>query len=136
MGDDGFPPRETTPRLAVFPLLSERDPDYAVFISDRLVDELMRHRDIPAWQGRWFELVEPDTLPAARMREIATTQQAIQGDDLNALRSAAQADRAMVGYVSHAGTRTLHLRLIDLATGEVQWMGRAPGEGAGSDGRR
>lgn len=124
-GDDAFPPREAPPRLAVFPLATDKDPDYAVFMSDRLVDELMRHRDIPAWQGRWFELVEPDTLPAVRMKDIAAMEQAIKGDDLNLLRSAAQADRAMVGYVSHAGTRTLHVRLIDLATGEPLWSGRA-----------
>ncbi|MDE0087567.1 MAG: hypothetical protein OXU23_17730, partial [Candidatus Poribacteria bacterium] len=42
--EDVLPQREAVPRLAVFPLFSEKDPDYGVFMADRLVDELMRHR--------------------------------------------------------------------------------------------
>ena len=71
---EDLPKREAVPRLAVFPLLSEKDPDYGVFMADRLVDELMRHRDIPAYQGRWFELVEPDTIPRDRMKRILETK--------------------------------------------------------------
>ena len=35
---EDLPQREAVPRLAVFPLLSEKDPDYGVFMADRLVD--------------------------------------------------------------------------------------------------
>ena len=123
--EDVFPQREAVPRLAVFPLLSEKDPDYGVFMADRLVDELMRHRDIPAYQGRWFELVDPDTIPRGRMKWILETKQALKGDDLLLLKTAARADRALIGFVSEAGTRTLHVRLVDLDTGEPVWMGKA-----------
>lgn len=120
-----FPPRETPPRLAVFPLLAEKDPDYGVWMSDRLVYELMHHRDIPAWQGRWFELVEPDTIPPGRLKKMLETQQAIKGDDLVLLRSAARADRALIGSVAEVGTRTLQVRIVNLETGDMMWQGKA-----------
>ncbi|MXX15371.1 MAG: GWxTD domain-containing protein, partial [Gemmatimonadetes bacterium] len=37
----------------------------------------------------------------------------------------ARADRALIGFVSDAGTRTLHVRIVDLDTGEPVWMGKA-----------
>ena len=123
--EEMLPQREAVPRLAVFPLLSENDPDYGVFMADRLVDELMRHRDIPAYQGRWFELVEPDTIPRSRMKRMLETKQALKEDDLLLLKTAARADQALIGFVSEAGTRTLHVRLVDLDTGEPVWMGKA-----------
>ena len=123
--EEMLPQREAVPRLAVFPLVSENDPDYGVFMADRLVDELMRHRDIPAWRGRWFELVEPDTIPHGRMKRILETKQALKEDDLLLLKTAARADQALIGFVSEAGTRTLHVRLVDLDTGEPVWMGKA-----------
>ncbi|MYB58202.1 MAG: hypothetical protein F4X51_17570, partial [Gemmatimonadetes bacterium] len=104
--EEVLPQREAVPRLAVFPLLSEKDPDYGVFMADRLVDELMRHRDIPAYQGRWFELVEPDTIPRRRMKGMVETKQALKDYDLFLLKTAARADRALIGFVSDAGTRT------------------------------
>ncbi len=119
------PQRQATPRLAVFPLLSERDPDYGVFMADRLVDELMRHRDIPAWQGHWFELVEADAIPHVQMKGILETKQALKRDDLSVLKTAARADYALIGFVSEAGTRTLHVRIVNLDTGETVWMGQA-----------
>ena len=120
-----LPQREVIPRLAVFPLFSEKDPDYGVFMADRLVDELMRHRDIPAWQGRWFELVEPDTIPRGKMKWMVGRKQALKDYDLFLLKTAARADQALIGFVSDAGTRTLHVRLVDLDTGEPIWMGKA-----------
>ena len=122
---EDLPQREVIPRLAVFPLFSEKDPDYGVFVADRLVDELMRHRDIPAWQGRWFELVEPDTIPRRRMKWMVGRKQALKDHDLFLLKTAARADQALLGFVSDAGTRTLHVRLVDLDTGEPIWMGKA-----------
>ncbi|MYD63857.1 MAG: hypothetical protein F4W91_22740, partial [Gemmatimonadetes bacterium] len=88
---EDLPQREAVPRLAVFPLFSEKDPDYGAFMADRLVDELMRHRDIPAYQGRWFELVEPDTIPQDRMERILETKQALKDYDLFLLKTAARA---------------------------------------------
>ena len=123
--EDVLPHREAVPRLAVFPLFSEKDPDYGVFMADRLVDELMRHRDIPAYQGRWFELVEPDTIPRGKMKWMVETKQALKDYDLFMLKTAARADWALIGFVSDAGTRTLHVRLVDLDTGEPVWMGKA-----------
>ena len=32
---------------------------------------------------------------------------------------------ALIGFVSDAGTRTLHVRIVDLDTGEPIWMGKA-----------
>lgn len=125
LSEQTFPTREVPPRLAVFPLLSEKDPDYGVWMSDRLIFELMRHRDIPPWQGRWFELVEPDTIPTRRMKKMLETQQTLQGDDLVLLRKAGQADRALIGYVSQTGTRTLHIRIVNLETGAFIWQGKA-----------
>lgn len=124
-GDDIVPPPQATPKFAVFPLLSDQNPDYGVFIADRLVDELMQHRDVPALKGRWFELVEPDTIYTGRLRKILATQQSLQGDDLHLLRTASGADRAMIGEVTYAGTRSLHLRIIDLETGGIIWKGKA-----------
>ena len=123
--EDVLPQREAVPRLAVFPLFSEKDPDYGVFMADRLVDELMRHRDIPAYQGRWFELVEPDTIPRGKMKWMVETKQALKDYDLFLLKTAARADWALIGFVSDAGTRTLHVRFVDLDTGEPVWMGKA-----------
>ncbi len=123
--EEVLPQREAVPRLAVFPLFSEKDPDYGVFMADRLVDELMRHRDIPAYQGRWFELVEPDTIPRIKMKWMVETKQALKDYDLFLLKTAARADWALIGFVSDAGTRTLHVRLVDLDTGEPVWMGKA-----------
>ena len=122
---EDLPQREVVPRLAVFPLVSEKDPDYGVFVADRLVDELMRHRDIPAYQGRWFELVEPDTIPQGRMKWMVGRKQALKDYDLFLLKTAARADQALIGFVSDAGTRTLHVRIVDLDTGEPIWMGKA-----------
>ena len=122
---EDLPQREAVPRLAVFPLVSEKDPDYGVFMADRLVDELMRHRDIPAYQGRWFELVEPDTIPRRRMKGMVETKQALKDYDLFLLKTAARAEQALIGFVSDAGTRTLHVRIVDLDTGEPVWMGKA-----------
>ena len=45
------PARESVPTFAIFPFHSPHDPDYGVFMA-----ELMYHRDVPAWQGRRFEL--------------------------------------------------------------------------------
>ena len=123
--EEAFPSRETPPRLAVFPLHSPKDPDYGVWMADRMVYELMRHRDIPAWQGRWFELVEPDTIPPGRLKKMLEKQQTMQGDDLVLLRSAARADQALIGSVTEAGTRHLHMRIVDLETGELMWKGKA-----------
>ena len=85
----------------------------------------MRHRDIPAYQGRWFELVEPDTIPRGRMKWMVGRKQALKDYDLFLLKTAARADQALIGFVSDAGTRTLHVRLVDLDTGEPIWMGKA-----------
>ncbi len=40
--EEVLPQREAVPRLAVFPLLSEKDPDYGIFMAGRLVDGFMR----------------------------------------------------------------------------------------------
>ena len=119
------PARESVPTFAIFPFHSPHDPDYGVFMADRLMAELMYHRDVPAWQGRRFELTEPDTLNPGRIQRFLNVRRTLEGPDLETLRKAAGADLALIGSVSDAGIRTLHLKIFDLATGEIRWKGNA-----------
>lgn len=113
------------PRLAVFPFSFPEDPDYGVFMSDRLIVELMHHRDIPALQSQWFDLVESDTLKTTILSRIWGNQQKIEGEDLQSLRKAARSDWALIGRVKQIGIREISLKLIDLKTGQSPWQGKA-----------
>lgn len=120
-----LPELPTPPSLAVFPLLSENDEAYGVFFADRLVVELIQHRDLPATKSRWFELVEPDTISQSVITTTLSTQQTVSGNALAALNQATNADYAMVGTVTQEGIRQINLKLVDLETGKITWEGKA-----------
>lgn len=111
------------PRLAILPLLSKHDPAYGIFFADRLVVELMQYREMPALKTRWFELVEPDTLDASIITSALSTKQALSGDILAAFRNATEADAVLFGAIVQAGIQDVHLRLVDMKSGDLLWEG-------------
>lgn len=115
--------QEDTPTLAVLPFISPNDPHYGVYISDRLVSELMFYRDVPVLQRRRFHLMEPDTLATDVMRRIWRMPHQIGQSELNALKQVSKSDWAIIGHVFQGkiGTRTVKIRIVDLSDGQVKW---------------
>ncbi|MCH7526286.1 MAG: GWxTD domain-containing protein, partial [Planctomycetes bacterium] len=113
----------SAPRLAVSPFSYPADPDYGVFIADRLVAELLSRSYSEALDRLRFVLVEPDTLPASLTRLIATVTSKLPGEALNILRRKTNADYLVTGIVDDSGIRTIHARFVNLESGRVIWSG-------------
>ena len=110
------------PGLAVHPLYFPEEPEYGVFMADRIAYELMQHSYFPPLQRRRFELVETDTLGAGLMQRIAGAGEALPGDLLEAIRTRVTARYLLTGDVTATGHLTLHLKFIDLEDGRVRWQ--------------
>lgn len=113
------------PVFAVLPFISEKDPSYGVFIADLLVAELLFYRNVPGWQKRRFEVVEPDTLAKSVQMRILDTDQAIRGKSLEKLRMTTRADFVVLGRVIDAGTKRLSIRMVNTKDGSITWTAKA-----------
>ena len=82
----------SAPRLAVSPFDYPADPDYGVFIADRLCAELTNRSYSEALDRRRFVLVEPDTIPAALTRLVAAVAVRVPEEALELLRRKTRAD--------------------------------------------
>ena len=118
-----FEQKDDVPSLAVLPFVSPNDPYYGVYISDRLVSELIFYRDVPVLQRRRFHLVEPDTLTMSDLRDLWRMPYKINQTELERLRGVAKSDWVIMGHVFEGkiGTRTVKIRMVDLADGLVKW---------------
>ncbi len=113
----------SAPRIAITPFHYPAEPDYGVFIADRLGAELMGRSYSEALDRRRFILVEPDTLSVSLTRLIASVASEVPARALKTLRERTGADYLITGIVDAAGIRALHTRLIDLSTGRMIWSG-------------
>jgi GWxTD domain-containing protein len=113
----------SAPRLAVSPFVYPADPDYGVFVADRLGAQLMLRSYSQALARRRFVLVEPDTLPAHLPRLIATVATHVPKEALDTLRRKSNADYLLTGVVDASGIRAVLARLVDLETGKIIWSG-------------
>ena len=113
----------SAPSLAVTPFDYPPDPDYGVFVADRLTAGLMARSYSEALDRRRFVLVEPDTLPPRLTRLIASVEIRVPEDALEVLRKRTSADYLLTGIIDASGIRTVRTRLIDLATGRLLWSG-------------
>ncbi|SVD10572.1 uncharacterized protein METZ01_LOCUS363426, partial [marine metagenome] len=113
----------SAPRLAVSPFVYPADPNYGVFVADRLGAQLMLRSYSQALARRRFVLVEPDTLPAHLPRLIASVATHVPEESLETLRRGSNADYLLTGVVDASGIRAVHARLVDLETGKLIWSG-------------
>jgi len=110
------------PGLAVHPLYFPEEPDYGVFMADRIAHELLQYSYFPPLQRRRFELVETDTLDTGLMQRIAGAGEALPEDVLEAIRTRVTARYLLTGDVTATGHLTLRLKFIDLEDGRVRWQ--------------
>jgi GWxTD domain-containing protein len=113
----------SAPRLAVSPFDYPTDPDYGVFVADRLAAQLMVRSYSLALERRRFVLVEPDTLPANLTRLVASVATDVPEDALEILRRRSNADYLLTGVVDASGIRAVRARLLSLDDGKVLWSG-------------
>lgn len=113
----------SAPRLAITPFAFPDDPDYGVYVADRVGAELMRRSYSEALGRRRFVLVEPDTLSPQLTRLVASVASRVPDAQAEVLRERTQADYLLTGVVDAAGIRTLHARLVNLENGAVLWKG-------------
>ena len=114
---------EDAPLLTVVPFSYPPDPDYGVFLSDRIAAELMQVSYFPPLQRRRFALVESDTLSRHALTLVVGSKGTLRQDLLQEIRKRVRADYMLCGTIEPGGILRLHLRLVDLATGEVAWAG-------------
>jgi len=114
---------EIPPLLTVAPFSYPSDPDYGVFLSDRIVAELMHYSYFPPLQRRRFVLVESDTLSRRVLAQVIGAKGTLRPDLFQEICKRVRADYMLCGAIEPGGILRLHLRLVDLATGEVTWAG-------------
>jgi GWxTD domain-containing protein len=114
-------PIEATGRIAVQPFHYPANPDYGVFLADRLTAELFRHSYFEALDSLRFELVEPDTLSddiiTRALRGKLTSQ------ELEMVRGRVDAGHVVVGSITDVGHLAIEAAVIDVQTGESIWRG-------------
>ena len=113
----------SAPRLAVSPFDYPADPDYGVFIADRLCAELTNRSYSRALDRRRFVLVEPDPIPAALTRLVAAGAVRLPEEALESLRRKTRADYLLTGSIDASGIRTIRARFVNLENGAIIWSG-------------
>lgn len=115
--------QDTASRVAVVPFKAPFNPDYGVFMSDRIAFELYSHAHVPALNKDRFVLVETDTLS----HEIQDQLQKIDGQAspklLEILRQQIPANYLVTGSITSTGIHHIDVLLLDLVTGHVVWKG-------------
>ena|GEM_PF-3581326 len=110
-----------TSRIAVHPFRFASDPDYGVFLSDRITAELYNRSYFTALDSLRFELIEPDSLSGDLLAR--TLDDALTSGDLEAIRGRVDADYIVVGDITELGHFTIRVAVLDLASGTRIWNG-------------
>lgn len=115
--------QNTAHRVAVVPLKSTFNPDYGVFIADRMAFELYAHAHVPALGRNRFVLVEADTLTHQIQDELRTVEGRVSAQLLERLRQRVPANYLVTGTVTSTGIHHIELLFLDLTSGNVVWKG-------------
>ena len=110
-------------RLAVAPFYAPFNPDYGVFLADRVAYELFSHAYVPALRRARFVLIETDALETALHHAIQKADRAVSARVCELLRQRVSANYLLTGSVSVSGLYLIHLKLLDLETGAIIWDG-------------
>ena len=114
---------DATGRIAVHPFRYNADPDYGVYLADRLTSELYNHSYFQALDSLRFELIEPDTLTNELIeRAIGGT---LGPEDLAEVRDHVDADHLVPGTITYLGHLSIQVTVLDVASGRVAWKGSA-----------
>lgn len=108
-------------RVAVVPFKSTFNPDYGVFMADRIAYEFFQHAHMPALGRNRFVLVETDTLTHQVQDEINHSKQRIGSKLHEHLRQEIPANYLLTGTITSTGIHHLKVNFIDLTTGEIVW---------------
>ena len=106
-------------RLAIAPFYSPYNGDYGVYMADRIAYELHRRAYVPALGRARFVLIETD-VPTG---EIGQTDRQLSPALREFLSKRVPATYLLTGSVAFTGIYTIKLKLIDLQTGVIVWMG-------------
>ena len=106
-------------RLAIAPFYSPYNGDYGVYMADRIAYELHRRAYVPALGRARFVLIETDV----PMGEIDQTDRQLSPDLREFLSKRVPASYLLTGSVAFTGIYLIKLKLIDLQTGVIVWMG-------------
>ena len=109
----------TTFRLAIAPFYSPYNGDYGVYMADRIAYELHRRAYVPALGRARFVLIETD-VPTG---EIGQMDRQLSPALREFLSRRVPATYLLTGSVAFTGIYTIKLKLIDLQTGVIVWMG-------------
>lgn len=112
---------EAAHRVAVVPLMSTFNPDYGVFMADRIAFELYSHAYMPALGRKRFVLVETDTLSHQIQNALQNVSHQAPSALLESLRLEIPANFLLTGQISSTGIHHLSVILLDLTTGQVIW---------------
>jgi len=121
MGLSGGTPATQVPALAVLPLDCPGEPEYGVFVADRLAYELAQHAYFVPLERRRFDLVETDTLSFSLVRQLPAGPGRLPDGLAEAIREHVTARFLLTGDVVITGHRTLRLKFVDLDEGSVCW---------------
>ena len=115
--------QNTAYRVAVVPLKSTFNPDYGVFIADRMAFELYAHSHVPALGRNRFVLVETDTLTHDVQEELRGLQGQVSPGLLEKLRQKIPANYLVTGTITSTGIHHIEMVFIDLTAGKIIWKG-------------
>ncbi|MEE2753212.1 MAG: GWxTD domain-containing protein, partial [Candidatus Latescibacterota bacterium] len=114
-------PTTATGRIAVHPFNCDADPDYGVYLADRLTSELFNHSYFTALDSLRFELIEPDTLSDDLAKRAMGAR--LPAEDLTTIRDHVDADYLILGSISDVGHLSIQVAVLDITTGEMVWRG-------------
>jgi GWxTD domain-containing protein len=110
-------------RVAVLPFKSTFNPDYGVFMSDRIAFEFYKHAHDSALGRDRFVLVEADTLSHEIQDQLLQVKGAVPAQLLEYLRREIPANYLLTGTVTTTGIHTSQVLFLDLLSGTVVWKG-------------
>ncbi len=116
--------QDTASRIAVVPFKSPFNPDYGVFMADRIAFELYSHTHVPALGKDRFVLVETDTLSHDIQDQLLNIDSQVSPKLLEHLRQQIPANYLLTGSITSTGIHHLDVLLLDLSSGNVVWKGK------------
>ena len=109
-----------TPSLSVAPFYAPADPDYGVFITDRLITELSQYTYFLPQRRHRFELKEASQLDTTTIKRIAQETSYLPQEIQQAITT--PTDYLISGWVETTGIHQIHISLTDLQTHQIIWQ--------------